>query len=154
MRIWPFLSVVEVLICSKTGETYNLDRCSAILMSDSDLLKDWRVTHNLDHGCSAVLVSDSDLLRWTHNLDGCSDVLVSSDLLKDWVTHKLDGCSAHRPILISGSNQLKEGRVTHILDHASGVQPFSSVVLITQMLESDSRAGWMFSHSYQWFQSA
>ena len=80
--------MVEVLICSKTGETYNLDRCSAILMSDSDLLKDWRVTHNLDHGCSAVLVSDSDLLKdcqWsgTHNLDGCSAVLVSSDPLKD-----------------------------------------------------------------------
>ena len=77
--------MVEVLICSKTGETYNLDRCSAILVSDSDLLKDWRVTHNLD-GCSAVLVSDSDLLkdwRGTHNLDRCSAVLVSSDLLKD-----------------------------------------------------------------------
>ena len=56
--------------------------CSAILVSESDLLKHWRRTHILDE-CSAVLVSASDLLKhWsggTHRLDTC----ISS----------LDGCS-------------------------------------------------------------
>ena len=64
-----------------------LDRCSGILVSGSksDLLKHWRVTHNLE-GHSTFLVSGSYLLkhcRVTHNLDRHSSILVSgSDLLK------------------------------------------------------------------------
>ena len=61
-----------------------LDACSAILVSGSDLLKHWRVTHILDV-CSAILVIGSDLLkhwRMTHILDTSLAILVSGSSAK------------------------------------------------------------------------
>ena len=89
-------------------------------------LKHWRATHTLER-CSAVLVSGSDLLkhlRGTHKLEGCSAILISgSDLLKHLRgTHKLEKCLV---ILVSGSDHTGEG-----LTSWRGVQPFLSVTLI------------------------
>ena len=102
-----------------------LDRCSATLVSGSDLLKHWRATHSLDR-CSAMLISGSDLLKhWkaTHSLVTFLAIpFNSSYVLRHYrVTHLLKGCLA---LLISGSNLLKQ------LTFWMYVQPFSSVVSI------------------------
>ena len=81
----------------------------SVSTSSSDLLKQ-RATHKLD-ACSAILVSDSDLLKYgtrraTHKLDVCSAIFFS-DLLKHIgcrATHILDTYSTN---LVSGSGLLK-----------------------------------------------
>ena len=134
MEVHPISLVV--LICSNTGdgltywmcvpqshqwfwsaqtlETHLLNKCSTILVNDSDLLKHWRGTHLLDR-CSSILISGSDLLkhrRATHNLFISYQFLICSNT--GWRgTHSLDGCSS---ILISDSDILNSWSTTYILD--------------------------------------
>ena len=62
MGVQSFLSVVSKMLKDRRV-THILDGCSALLVSDSDLLKkDWRETHILDK-CSAILIIGSDLLE-------------------------------------------------------------------------------------------
>ena len=90
MYVHPFLSVV--LIPSNTREvTHCLKVCSSMLVSGSDPLKHWKVTHSLDG--LHILVSGSN------------------SFIQVRVTHKLDFVQ-----LISGSDSLKQVRVTHSLD--------------------------------------
>ena len=104
---------------------------SDILISGSDLLRHWRVTHLLDV-CSTILISGSDLPKdpksrgWTHMLDAYSTILVNgTDLL---IHFKL--------------------RVTHKL-YVYSCQWFRCSN--TEERDSQSASGWMFSHSGQWF---
>ena len=150
-RVQPLSSAV--LISSNSGGRLT-GWCSAIVVSGSDLLKQWRwrATHWLERvqpsvSSVALICSNSgeqltpwtrvqplssirsDLLkhqRATHNLDACSAIVISgSDLLEWWrATYCLDACSA---IVVSGSDLRERWRATHCLD---GVQPSSSVVLI------------------------
>ena len=53
---------------AQTLERGSLTGCSPILVSRSNLIKQWRGTHFLDHDGLPVLVSDPDLLK--HSLPG------------------------------------------------------------------------------------
>ena len=130
-------------ILEKNSQTES-DVCSAILISDSDMLKCRRATHKL-YGCSVIHVSGSYLLkhlRATHFLDAHLDILVSH-FLKHWrVTNFLNACPE---ILISNSDMLK-----HWVNSLAGCmfshscQCFWSV----QTLESNSLARYVSSHSH------
>ena len=87
----PLLSVV--LNHSHTREwTHNLDTCSAILVTGSDLLKHWRTTHSLkvfSHSCQWF---------WSAHIG-------------EWLTTYM-----HLVIQISGSDLLRQRRATHFLN--------------------------------------
>ena len=83
--------------------------------------KPGRVTHNLE-ACSAMLISSTDLLKQPNSLaEWSSAILVSrsANLPKHcWATHTLNVCKV---ILVSGSELLKHRRATHLLDACSAI---------------------------------
>ena len=109
---------------AQTLKSNSLPACSAIFISGSNFLKDWKGTHSLDV-FSAILINGTDLLK---NLTA---------------THKLDTCSA---ILFSGSNLLEHRRVTHNLNACSAIL-ISGFDLLNA---GNSLSGCVFSHSHLW----
>ena len=126
-------------------ESDSLAVWSAILVSGSDLLKNWRATHSLDQPFSSVLLTWSKQ-RITYSLDAhqCSTLLVvlicskREEQLTSWThsnqrlrsgqklegTHNLDICSTS---LISGSDLIKDWRETHNLDSCSATFVSSNI---------------------------
>ena len=102
--------------------------CSAILVSNSELLKHRRETDILDP-YSVILVS-SNIRKVTHILQAQPSLSVVLIYTDQGATHKLDTCS------VSGSDLLKVVKLT------SWMYIQQSVVLICS--KSDSLAGCMF----------
>ena len=152
--------------------THKLNKCQAILISDSDPLKYWRpgATHTLHIKfqifSSVVLICSNTgewLTRWIYVFSQWS---LSAQTLE---SDSLAGCMFNHSCQCFWSAQTLQtnshagcvqpfllavlicwyARVTHMLDVC--VQPFSSVVLISSNTEevssSDSHAGCVFSHS-------
>ena len=155
--MFSLLSVVQ--ICSNTEEQLTFwmgVRCS--LISSSDLLNQWEVTHKLDT-CSTILVSNSNLQKhWraTHILDKHSTIFVSgSEILICWNMERNSlaecMCGHSHQWLIHIIHSILEGQLTNWIQvqvHSHqwfcssnttreqltnwiGVQPFLSVVLIS-----------------------
>ena len=158
-------------VCSHWKETHRLNTCSTTFISGFDL-QTWR--NNSLPGC---IFRHSHQWFWstgeTHFLDPCSAILIRGfdilkhqrDSLSRWMSshscqwfcfcsnmreaHHLD---VYSTILISSSDLLKHRRATHSLD--GGVQPFSSVVLISLNTVEGHTPWWTFSHLFSsqfWF---
>ena len=125
MHVQPFLSVV--LIGSNNGEAHILDACTAVLISGSYLLKQWRVTHRLN-GCTAVLISvlirsndGEQLTAWMH-VHPFSSVF--------WSNRTMESDSHAGCIYSSSCQRFWTTQTMERLTFWMHVQPFSSVVLI------------------------
>jgi hypothetical protein len=123
MHVQTFSSGILIRSLQVLESDLHAGHVFSILVSGSNLLKHWRMTHILDT-CSAIHVSVSGLLKhWraTHTLDVqpfLSAILISSNTGR--AAHTLDAFSA----IVSGSDLLKHWRATHILDAHSAVQCF------------------------------
>ena len=113
---------------------------SWMLISGSDRVKQWRVTHFLN-ACAPILISDSDLLKhWkeTHLLDMhpfSSVVLIHSSI---------DSQTGWIPILVCDSDPLKKLKQ---LTAWIGIHPLWSVVLIHSNTE-EQLTNWMCVHPF------
>ena len=99
-------------------------------------------THSLDAYSPVQCQWFRSAQKLTHKLDACSPILINgSDQLKnERATHKLDVCS---PILISGFESLEDWRATHSLDVCS---PLLVVLICSRSMTRERLTAWMHVH--------
>ena len=115
----------SIVVSSRSAPTLMIDLqpvCSPVLISDSDLLKQCRVTHTLD-ACSHVFISSSDLLKHskaTHTLDVCSTVHISGSSLKHKRANHIV-LYVYLHVIVNVLDLIKHCRATYILNPCSHI---------------------------------
>ena len=133
MKVNYILSTILVILVNLhkyRRATHLLDACQcSVNHISSNLLKHWRLTHNLNT-CSTLLVSGSDLLNigywltsWTH-----ATIFILLVIFICWYIES----NSHPECVFSHSHHISSA----------------------QTLESNSHPGCVFNHSHQWFSSA